>query len=141
MQLFIDGQCIAAETGKSILELVKQLGLDSLDLSSRPLAAKIAGEVFTLNYIPVREKDTSAEQELTRRAMAASGGDIRLLRYADASGKDVYVRSMLYVVLLASLFSLQSVACARILLQKSAVQSETASIFLLITGKTSIFHA
>lgn len=101
MQLFIDGQCIAAETGKSILELVKQLGLDSSDLSSRPLAAKIAGEVFTLNYIPVREKDTSAEQELTRRAMAASGGDIRLLRYADASGKDVYTRTACFLVFLA----------------------------------------
>ena len=33
------------------------------------MAAKIAGEVFTLNYIPVREKDAAGERPSMRRAM------------------------------------------------------------------------
>ena len=71
MELAIDEKVITARPGQSLLELVRTLGLDSEALSERPLAAKIAGEVFTLNYIPVRP----AEDQLSpqRRAMAASG--------------------------------------------------------------------
>ena len=41
MKLRIDGYEIAAKTGQSLLELIKELGLDSEKLSNRPLAAKI----------------------------------------------------------------------------------------------------
>ena len=43
MELYIDGLKIIPETGQSLLELVKQLGLDRKDLATRPLAAKTAG--------------------------------------------------------------------------------------------------
>jgi len=101
MYLKIDGSQVLAHPGKSLLELTRDLvGTQGL-LSVRPLAAKIAGEVFTLNYIPVREKDVQTEQLLVRRAMAASGGEIRLLRYRDPLGKECYIRTAQFVIFLA----------------------------------------
>ena len=47
-------------------------------LSEKPLAAKIAGEVFNLNYIPVRKTDTVSDRPSIRAAMAASGGAVML---------------------------------------------------------------
>ena len=94
MELRIDGHPICASPGQSLGELTAVLGLDSPKLSQRPLAARIAGEVFTLNYVPVRDEEV-------RRAMAASGGEISLLRYIDPAGKDAYVRTAQFVIFLA----------------------------------------
>ena len=55
MKLSIDGIKVTPMIGESLLEIIRELGLDSKRLSDRPLAAKIAGEVFNLNYIPLRE--------------------------------------------------------------------------------------
>ena len=101
MNLIIDGKHITAKPGQTLLDLVRALGLDDKSMSKRPLAAKIAGEVFTLNYIPVREKDASADRPSMRRAMAASGGEIRLLRYGDNAGKEAYIRTAQFAIFLA----------------------------------------
>jgi len=101
MLLKIDGHAIEAEQEQSLLELVEKLELDSPLLSCRPLAAKIAGEVFTLNYLPVRRKDTDACRNSMRRAMAASGGVVRLLRYQDDPGREAYIRTAHFVIFLA----------------------------------------
>ena len=101
MKLYIDNHMIEAMPGQSLRELIARLDLECAELSRRPLAAKIAGEVFTLNYIPVREKDAAGERSSMRRAMAASGGEVHLLRYADAAGKDVYKRTSQFVMFLA----------------------------------------
>ena len=101
MELRIDGNLTRVVPGKSLRELIIELGLDTADLSTRPLAARIAGEVFTLNYIPVRVKDAQGNTINTRTAMAASGGEIRLLRYSDPAGKDTYVRTAQFVIFLA----------------------------------------
>ena len=101
MKLIIDGSPVSSGPGQSLLELVHRLGLDTDSLSTQPLAAKIAGEVFTLNYIPVRKKEAQEERQSMRRAMEASGGVVKLLRYGDPTGKDVYVRTMLFVTFLA----------------------------------------
>ena len=90
MKLTIDGQSVEPRAGQALLQIVRELGLDDCRLSHRPLAAKIAGEVFTLNYIPVREKDAIAELISIRRAMAASDGRIDLLRYTDPTGRETY---------------------------------------------------
>lgn len=101
MQLRIDGRNVSPQPGESLLEMIKRLGLESDYLSERPLVAKIAGEVFTLNYIPLREKDVSPERSSIRRAMAASGGEVRLLRYGDEAGKEAYIRTAQFVIFLA----------------------------------------
>ena len=101
MKLNIDGQEICVRPGQSLLDAVKQLGLCTGKLSTRPLAAKIAGEVFTLNYIPVRKKDVQTDRPSMRRAMAASNGQVALLRYSDPTGKDAYVRTAQFVIFLA----------------------------------------
>ena len=101
MKLIIDGMEVVAQPGQSLLDIVKQLGLVSGKLSQDPLAARIAGEVFTLNYIPLREKDAHGEIHNTRRAMADSGGEIKLVRYSDPAGKDAYVRTCQFVIFLA----------------------------------------
>jgi uridine kinase len=57
--------------------------------------------VFTLNYIPLREKDVRPDSERVREAVAASGGVIRLLRYSDSAGQEVYTRTAQFVLFLA----------------------------------------
>ena len=101
MKLTIDNLEIEARTGQTLLELIRTLGLDTGNLASRPLAAKIAGETFTLNYVPVRLKEELDPTGTQRRAMAASGGRVRLLRYADNSGRDAYTRTVQFVLFLA----------------------------------------
>ena len=101
MLLRIDGHCVEPQPEQSLLQIVRQLGLDCTGLSDRPLAAKIAGEVFTLNYIPVRQKDVDQDRPSMRRAMAASGGEVRLLRYGDEAGKEAYIRTAQFVIFLA----------------------------------------
>lgn len=101
MQLYIDGFQIEATPDQTLLDFLKKLNLDSPALSERPLAAKIAGEVFNLNYVPQRSKDTGTDRPSIRRAMAASGGKVHLLRYEDPTGKDVYTRTAQFVLFLA----------------------------------------
>ena len=62
MKLIIDGVAVLPQPGESLLDLITRLDMDASGLSQRPLAAKIAGEVFNLNYIPVREQDVADER-------------------------------------------------------------------------------
>lgn len=101
MYLTIDGHRVETAPDKSLNDLIRELGLSGETLGEKPLAAKIAGEVFTLNYIPLREKDANPERPSMRRAMEASGGQVRLLRYGDPAGKSCYIRSAQFVIFLA----------------------------------------
>lgn len=101
MQLNIDGVQAVAAPDQTIKDILLELGMDSPALSERPLAAKIAGEVFNLNYIPCRSKDSRPDRPSIRRAMAASRGNVHLLRYRDPTGKDVYTRTAQFVLFLA----------------------------------------
>lgn len=101
MECKIDGKPVKAQMEQSLLELVRQEGFEDNSLVHRPLAAKIAGEVFTLNYIPFREQDVQPKKKAMRRAMEASGGEIRLLRYGDPLGKMCYLRTARFVMFLA----------------------------------------
>lgn len=101
MKLIIDGRPIEPRPDESLLDLAKRLDLIKGRLSTDPIAAKIAGEIFTLNYIPVRQKDVTPERESMRRAMAASSGRVRLLRYKDPTGRDAYTRTAQFVIFLA----------------------------------------
>ena len=83
MELRIDGKTIESQPGQTLLELVVALGMDSDKLSQRPLAAKIAGEVFNLNYVPVRSSDVCQDRPSIRKAMEASGGIVHLLHYTN----------------------------------------------------------
>lgn len=101
MQLRINGKPVEAKPGESLLTLIKRMGLDNDTFSSRPIAAKIAGEIFNLNYIPVRFGDVQPDRTSIRRAMASSGGNISLIHYDDPVGKDVYARTTQFVLFLA----------------------------------------
>lgn len=101
MYLRIDGREIQARPGESLLDMICKLGLEGSSLSDCPLAAKLAGEVFTLNYIPVRKTDLQSDRSSVRRAMAASGGEVRLLYYRDTAGKECYIRTAQFVIFLA----------------------------------------
>ena len=98
MTLWIDGQRTETVAGESLLDAVRRLGLDHPELSRRPLAARIAGETFTLNYVPERIGESLTS---VRRAMEASGGRMTLLRYADPRGRRVYTRTVQFVLFLA----------------------------------------
>lgn len=101
MKLIIDQIPITAHPDETLLDLVKRLGLISGKLSSDPIAAKLAGEVFTLNYVPLRQKDVSEDRDSIRRAMEASSGIVRLLRYKDPVGRETYKRTAQFVLFLA----------------------------------------
>ena len=100
MQMQLDGKIIKADSGQSLLDMVRVLGLDSSSFPQRPLAAKMAGEIFNLNYIPVRDA-SEAEESSLRRAVRASKGIVELIRYTDPSGRDVYSRTVQFVLFLA----------------------------------------
>ena len=99
MNLIIDNKVVTPKSSQSLLDILREMELVTDRLSTQPLAAKIAGEVFTLNYVPVREKD--AVNTKTRAAIAASGGTVQLLRYEDSLGKDAYLRTAQFVIFLA----------------------------------------
>lgn len=101
MKLWIDQIPVTPEPDQSLLDLIRGLKLDSDRLSQRPIAAKIAGEIFNLNYVPVRSKDTAEDRPSIRRAMAASKGRIQLLRCTDPRGRDVYTRTVQFALFLA----------------------------------------
>lgn len=102
MKLTIDGIATEVSCGERLLDVVRRIGLDSADLRTRPLAANITGETFTLNYIPLREESGIDGMRVTlRRAMRSANGVISLLRYDSARGNRVYERTMLFVFLLA----------------------------------------
>lgn len=99
MELRIDGNLVRVATDESLLEVLRREGMDGKTLSQKPLIAKIAGEVFTLNYIPQRQKDM--ERDGVRAAVAASCGEVKLLRYTDVAGKEAYLRTAQFVIFLA----------------------------------------
>ncbi len=101
MKLTIDGRPVTANTNQSLYDIVRDLHLFDGNLSTDPLVARIAGRVFTLNYIPERDKEISGERGSIRRAMAASGGEVTLLRYTDPAGRDAYVRTAQFILFLA----------------------------------------
>lgn len=101
MHLNIDGKLVEPIAEQSLLDLIRQLEMDGNKLSQRPLAAKIAGEIFNLNYIPLRSRDVHEDRVSIRRAMAASGGEVRLIYYSDPAGRDVYARTVQFTLFLA----------------------------------------
>lgn len=101
MHLVIDGHSVNVQTGQSLLDIIRKMGLVTRKLSTDPIAAKIAGEVFTLNYIPMRDKELDPDRPSIRRAMAASRGVVHLLRYSDPTGRDAYARTAQFILFLA----------------------------------------
>lgn len=103
MYITIEGHSVDAQPGESLLTLIQRLGLDTDSLYTRPLAADMGGEVFTLNYEPVREKDAlpQAVGYQERRAIRESSGRIKLIRYNEERGVKVYERTLLFVFFMA----------------------------------------
>jgi len=101
MKLTVDGMQYIPTYDESLLQIIKQLDMDHEKLSQRPLAAKIAGEVFNLNYIPVRKRDNGVDRPSIRTAMAASKGIVHLLTIGDPAGRQVYIRTAQFVIFLA----------------------------------------
>ena len=101
MILTIDGREVTVRPDQSLLDIIREMGLVTGKLSTDPIAAKIAGDIFTLNYIPLRSKDVRPDSERVREAVAASGGNVRLIRYTDPAGAEVYTRTAQFVIFLA----------------------------------------
>ena len=101
MELKINGITCNPLCDESLLQIIHRLGMDGKKLSERPLAAKIAGEVFNLNYIPVRKADNSTDRPSIRAAMAASNGVVHLLKIGDTAGREVYTRTAQFIIFLA----------------------------------------
>lgn len=83
MKVTIDGTVCALKHGESLLDAIKKNGPGAYSLKSRPLAAQIGGEVFSLRYTPY--KDCS----------------VHLLRYGEDMGHRVYERSLQFILIVA----------------------------------------
>lgn len=99
MQLFIDGVAIDAKAGESLLSLVSRLSLDTGKLSTRPLAARMAGETFNLNFAPIRADENGSESP--RRAVRLCKGRLSLLRFGSDLGNRIFERSLLLLYIAA----------------------------------------
>lgn len=95
MQIMMNMQSTELLPGQTLLEAVQRAGLDCPQLSHRPLAAQLGGEVFTLNYVPIAADGT------LRRGLREHGTQLRLLRYGDEAGKAAYQRSLQFIAHLA----------------------------------------
>ena len=101
MKLYIDSLEVTPKPEQSLYGIIGELGLLSGSLATDPIAARIAGRIFTLNYIPLRQKDITPDRSSIRKAMAASGGVVHLLYYTDHDGRDAYTRTAQFVLFLA----------------------------------------
>lgn len=101
MQLLIDNISVEPKEGETLLQIVKRIGLDSDSLKTKPLAAHMGGQTYTLLYVPLRKGTSADETKSIRRGIRASKGVISLLRYQDNLGYSVYERTMLFVFILA----------------------------------------
>lgn len=101
MKLIIDNKPYEPLPGESLYDIAKKLGFVNGRLSNDPIAAKISGRVFTLGYVPVREKDVQPERKTIRTAISASDGTIKLLRYSDPQGREAYMRTAQFIIFLA----------------------------------------
>ena len=103
MLLHINDIPVEANAGERLVDLVRRIGLDTDSLKTRPIAADIAGEIFTLNYIPVREENqTDAPTTFRmRKAIRRGGGEVKLIRYEESRGRAIYERTIIYMFFLA----------------------------------------
>ena len=101
MKLIIENKTCEVLPGESLYDITKRLGFVNGKLSNDPIAAKISGRVFTLGYVPLREKDVTPERKTIRTAISASDGTIKLLRYSDPQGREAYMRTAQFVIFLA----------------------------------------
>ncbi|MBR6429160.1 MAG: nucleoside kinase [Clostridia bacterium] len=82
MKINLDGRETDFAPGTPILEMIEREGLFGRDLTNRPIAARIGGEVFNLAYTPMHE------------------ADIDLLYYAEEEGVKVYERTLQFVLIM-----------------------------------------
>ena len=84
MKITADSMVCEIKHGESLLDAVKKLDLDMMSLASRPLAAQIGGEVFSLRYTPFKDVD------------------IHLLNYKEEAGRRVYERTLQFIFIKAA---------------------------------------
>ena len=101
MKLYIENHVVEPKVDQSLFDIIKELGYIKGKLSTDPIVAKIAGRVFTLNYVPLRSKDVSPDRQSIRTAMESSGGHIRLFGYDDPLGREAYVKTAQFIIFLA----------------------------------------
>ena len=82
MKINLEGRETDFAPGTPILEMIEREGLFGRDLTNRPIAARIGGEVFNLAYTPMHE------------------ADIDLLYYAEEEGVKVYERTLQFVLIM-----------------------------------------
>ncbi len=82
MKINLDGRETDFAPGTPILEMIEREGMCGCDLTNRPIAARIGGEVFNLAYTPMHE------------------ADVDLLYYAEEEGVKVYERTLQFVLIM-----------------------------------------
>ena len=82
MNMILEGKPCEMAAGQTILEKIKELGLDGSSLAERPLAARIGGEIFNLSYTPMHE------------------AEIDLVYFGDEEGVRVYERTLQFVLIM-----------------------------------------
>ncbi len=101
MKLIIDGRETVAHQNQTLLQIITEMGFINGKLSHDPIVAKIAGEVFTLNYVPTRKRRSKNDKPSLRKAIEASNGKVTLLRYSDPLGMDAYKRTAQFILFAA----------------------------------------
>lgn len=101
MKLIINDIPVELTEGESLYDAVEKLGFVKGRLSEDPIAAKMAGRIFTLNYVPDPVDKEPFLRDSVKKAIAAANGHIKLVTYNDLAGRDAYVRCAQFSVFLA----------------------------------------
>ena len=83
MKIKIEERECELREGTSIAEYITEMGLDSENMETKPLAVKLGGEIFNLMYVPKRECELS------------------LVTYMCEEGRRVYERTLQFVLIMA----------------------------------------
>lgn len=83
MLITVDGKTVSLEAGGTVSDAIRLAGFNADTARERPLAARIGGEIFNLNYTLKRDCE------------------LNLLRFADEEGRRVYERTLQFVFIMA----------------------------------------
>lgn len=107
MELNFEGRKITTKPNQTLYEMANELGFFSGNLATDPIAAKIAGAIFDLNFIPDLNPAPLAQnkrpliRKSLNKALASSGGNVKFIRYSDPIGQKIYTRTAQFVIFLA----------------------------------------
>lgn len=101
MNLTINGVPVKASAGDTFQKLIGACGSEPAGFRDLPLAVKAGGMLISLNHIPAKKPTPDGPDRVFYRALETAQGNVTTVSVTDKAGYDLYVRSVIFVLLTA----------------------------------------